>query len=125
MGKAILAHLPDDRVERIVERSGLPSKTDKTIVDLPRLKRELERTRQAGYGMADQEDVDNLRAVGAAILNFQDVPVAGLAISALSSQMDDRRMAELGAGVREAAAAISEQLGSAYYGYGDRLHRVE
>ncbi len=111
VGKAILAHLPENQAEHIVHRCGLPAQTQHTITAWDELKHDLARIREQGYGIADQEDVENLRAVGAAILNLEGLPIAGLAISTLVSQMDDRRMAILGQAVRDTAARISEQLG--------------
>ncbi len=111
VGKAILAQLPDNQVERIAHEVGLPAQTPRTITDLDRLKKELGRVREMGYGIADQEDVENLRAVGAAILDFQGVPIAGLAISALAWQMNDERLAVLGKAIGETAMHIGEQLG--------------
>ena len=114
VGKAMLAYLPQNQVERIAHDCGLAAQTPRTITNLNELKKELERVCEMGYGVADQEDVENLRAVGAAILDFQGIPVAGLAISALASQMDDARMAVLGQAIHETAAQISEQLGSTH-----------
>jgi len=42
MGKAILAHLPRERTERIIERHGLPARTENTITDRAALSSELE-----------------------------------------------------------------------------------
>jgi len=111
VGKAILSHLPWERVEHIIRTCGLEAKTTRTITDPQQLRTELARVRERGYGTADQEDVENLRAVGAAILDFQGLPVGGLAISALVSQMSDERMVLLGAAIRDTCTRVSEQLG--------------
>jgi len=42
-GKAILAHLPDERVEAIIEQHGLSAVTEETITDIDALFEELER----------------------------------------------------------------------------------
>jgi DNA-binding IclR family transcriptional regulator len=63
-GKAILSELPSVHVERILDRWGLPAVTDATITDREELARELERTRERGYAVNDQESVEGLRAVG-------------------------------------------------------------
>lgn len=111
VGKAIMAHLPSDQVDFIVRTRGLEACTTHTITHLADLEKELERVRKLGYGIADQEDNENLRAVGAVILNFQGIPIGGLAISDLVSQMNDKRMRMLGKALSETAAKISEQLG--------------
>lgn len=62
-GKAILSALPDTRVEEILDRWGLPAETAHTITDRAELLDELERTRERGYAVNDQESVEGLRAV--------------------------------------------------------------
>jgi DNA-binding IclR family transcriptional regulator len=68
MGKAILAQLPDERVDEIVDRRGLPQMTDSSIVDRDALDEELEQIRQQGFALDKGEHVKRLRGVGAAVL---------------------------------------------------------
>ncbi len=68
MGKAILAQLPDGRVDEIIDRHGLPSITDSSIVDRDALDEELARIRQRGFALDRGEHIPRLRGVGAAIL---------------------------------------------------------
>ncbi|WP_158093583.1 IclR family transcriptional regulator [Halorubrum sp. SD683] len=68
MGKAILAELPRERVDEIIERHGLPEMTDSSIVDREALDEELERIREQGFALDRGEHVKRLRAVGAAVL---------------------------------------------------------
>jgi DNA-binding IclR family transcriptional regulator len=63
-GKAILAELPDDHVENILDEWGLPAQTDQTITDREALFHELERVREGGIAFTDEEYVDGLREVG-------------------------------------------------------------
>jgi IclR family acetate operon transcriptional repressor len=68
VGKAILAELPDDRVDEIIDRHGLPPITDSSIVDRETLDEELSRIRQRGYALDRGEHIQRLKGVGAAIL---------------------------------------------------------
>ena len=110
-GKAILARLPKSELERVVRVHGLIPKTGRTIVDHEQLQFELEKVRRMGYGTADSEDVEGVRAVGTAILDFQGRPIGGLASSGLLPHMSDSRMALLGDALAETAAQVSAQLG--------------
>ena len=67
-GKAILAHLPADRLGEIVDESGLPPATDRTITARDRLERELEAIRERGVSFNDRESHDRIRAVGTPIV---------------------------------------------------------
>lgn len=68
-GKAILAHLPDEAVDEIVDRHGLPAKTANTITDRDALAEELERTRERGYALNLSEDLTGIHAVGVPVVH--------------------------------------------------------
>lgn len=72
-GKAILAHLPDERVERVLDRHGLPAVTPSTITDRGRLLEELETIRERGYAYDDEERLEGLRCVAAPVIVDDDV----------------------------------------------------
>ena len=63
-GKAILAHLPDDEVDRIIAEQGLPRRTENTITDPDRLREELARIRERGYALNLSEDLEGVHAIG-------------------------------------------------------------
>ncbi|WP_255191382.1 IclR family transcriptional regulator [Natronobeatus ordinarius] len=67
-GKAILAHLPEDRLEAIVAGRELPPATDRTITAREQLQRELEEIRERGVSFNDRESHDRIRAVGTPIV---------------------------------------------------------
>jgi IclR family acetate operon transcriptional repressor len=64
VGKAILAELPETRVNEILDRWGLPAETEYTITDREALMEDIERTNERGYSVNDQEAVEGLRSVG-------------------------------------------------------------
>jgi DNA-binding IclR family transcriptional regulator len=66
-GKAILAHLPDERVHEIVDRHGLPARTEHTITERDALFAELDRVREEGVAYNDEETTAGLRSVGAPV----------------------------------------------------------
>ncbi|KYH25627.1 putative HTH-type transcriptional regulator ArcR [Halalkalicoccus paucihalophilus] len=80
-GKALLAELPDDRVEVVIERWGLPAHTENTITDRTALEDDLSLTRERGYAVAEEEYVDGLCAVGVAVSNPDGSPLGALGMS--------------------------------------------
>ncbi|MEY7851742.1 IclR family transcriptional regulator [Natrarchaeobius sp. A-rgal3] len=80
-GKAILAHLPTDRVDEVLGESGLPAVTERTITSRDRLEEELEAIRDRGVSFNDRESHEQIRAVSAPIVVdgtvFGAVSVAG------------------------------------------------
>ncbi|WP_336023798.1 IclR family transcriptional regulator [Halobellus salinisoli] len=72
-GKAILAYLPDDRVEEILDEHSLEQRTDQTITDLDVLARELEEIRETGYAVDWDEQVVGMGMAAVPILIDEQV----------------------------------------------------
>lgn len=81
LGKAILAHLPQEQVSAILDRHGMPALTDNTITDEATLFEDLERVREEGIAYDDEERLKGLRCVAAPILDENDHPVAAVSVS--------------------------------------------
>lgn len=75
-GKAILAHLPENRVKTIIDTHGLPAMTENTVTDPERLCAELETIRERGCSFDDSEQIDGIRCVGVPI-HMEDGTVQG------------------------------------------------
>lgn len=73
LGKSILAHYPEERVEEIIDRNGLPAATENTITSREELFDELETIRERGYAFDDEERIDGLRCVAAPIMDDDEV----------------------------------------------------
>lgn len=67
-GKAILAHLPEERVEEILDEYGLPALTERTITDRDELFAELEEIRERGFALNEGGRILGGNAVGAPII---------------------------------------------------------
>lgn len=88
-GKAILAALPDSRVEEIIDSHGLPARTENTITDRAELFEELTEIRDRGVAFNDKESIEGLRAVGS-VINAPDGNVLGaLSVSGPAHRMQD------------------------------------
>ncbi|WP_339106188.1 IclR family transcriptional regulator [Haloterrigena salinisoli] len=85
-GKLILAYLPDERVEEIIARHGLPELTPNTITDPDELKAELEQIRADGIAINDKETVNGLRAIAAPVLG-DDTIYGGISISGPANRL--------------------------------------
>jgi len=92
-GKAILAHLSEDRVRTILDRQGLVERTDTTIVDRSELFSDLEAVRERGYATNDGENVEGWRAVASPILHEGDV-LGSIAASGPAHRLRDERFTE-------------------------------
>lgn len=68
-GKAILAHLSDERVQEILDHTGLPQRTENTITDRETLMEELETIRQSEVAYNYMEDFTGIRGVAVPLQN--------------------------------------------------------
>ncbi len=110
VGKAILAHQPDDIVRRVVA-AGLERFTETTITDEDALQAELELTRARGYAVDNGEHQPGLRCVGAPIRNQAGAVFAGISVSAPAWQLPVAEVDELNKVVIYHANLISQRLG--------------
>ena len=107
LGKAILAHLPTERVDTIVQRHGLPALTENTITDRDVLAQELADIRKRGIAFDDGERLNGLRSVGAAILGPDGEVLGAISVAGPTSRLrDDRFRKELPDVVRSAVNVI-------------------
>lgn len=87
LGKAILAHLGERRVDEIVDRHGLPKFTERTITTREELFDELARVRERGYAIDDEEKIEGLRCVAAPVRTSSEV-LGAVSVSGPSSRME-------------------------------------
>ncbi len=112
LGKALLAALPASDVQALLGPGPYDGYTPNTIVQAEDMARDLERTRSRGYAIDDEESVEGLRCVGAAIVNHGGAAEYALSVSGPKSRMPYQRTEEIGAALVKAAAAISHSLGA-------------
>jgi DNA-binding IclR family transcriptional regulator len=107
LGKAILAHLPTERVDEIVDQHGLPAATDQTVTDREELESQLETVRERGVAFDDEERLPGLRCVAAPILSNDDRVLGAISISGPSHRLQGERFRdELSERVLETANVI-------------------
>lgn len=92
LGKAILAELPREEVDRIVREHGLPERTENTITDLNGLCQNLDETASRGYAIDDEENIPGVRCIGAAVNVPGTETIGALSISGPSQRMADKRV---------------------------------
>jgi DNA-binding IclR family transcriptional regulator len=86
-GKAILAHLPDERVDEIVTRRGLEAATAQTITDREALNEDLERIRARGYAFNREESVRGVHAVGAPVRDESGTAIGAISVAGPANRL--------------------------------------
>jgi len=111
VGKALTAHIPQQRLEKILSERGMEKRTPKTITTIPRLLKELEKVRAQGYAVDDEENNMGARCVGAPIFNQSGAIEGALGLSGTINQVNAHTMPRILEALKDAARHISMQLG--------------
>jgi len=111
-GKAMLAHLPRSRVESILDRHGLPARSENTITDRAALFDALDRIRDRGFALNLGEDLEGIHAVGVPLV-FEDAVKGALTIAGPAHRLTEERC-ETELAERLQAAANDVELAIAY-----------
>lgn len=107
LGKAILAHMPADRREAVLDRHGLPTETPNTVTDRDRLNEELEAIRERGVAFDGEERAEGIRCVAAPILDNDGGLRGAVSVSGPASRLKgDRFRSEIPEAVTDAATVI-------------------
>jgi len=109
MGKAILAWLPDYRVDEIMRLEGLPARTTKSITDAVAYRAELAITRERGYATEFEEFHYGVNGVAAPVFDSQGTVIASLGIGGPAFRMGEDRIGILGKKCAEVAREIFTQ----------------
>jgi DNA-binding IclR family transcriptional regulator len=111
IGKAILSRLPDEQVEEIISRVGLPKLTETTITDANSLRKELLSYQENGFSIDNSENEQNTYCIGAPILNDKGQVIAACSISNLDANTLGSNLPELSASLLSKAQEISRRMG--------------
>jgi len=111
-GKCLLGFLPEAERERIIGRLTLTRFTRKTITSKDRLREELAEARLKGYALDRGEWMEEMRCIGAPILDQYSYPVAAIWVTGPSTRIPASSFSIIGAQVKEYAWRISDKLAS-------------
>lgn len=106
-GKAILSQMSRGDVEALIQDTGLPRRTRKTITTLTDLELDLEATRRRGYAIDDEEDVEGVFCVAAHFVDRNGKVTGAVSATGIKLDQSARQIEELGHAVQRAANAVS------------------
>lgn len=93
-GKAILAFLPEERVEAILDQHGLPAVTPNTVTDRQTLFDQLDTIRERGYVLSNKEGAVKTQTVAAPVLDVDDNVLGAISVSGPASRIDGTEFGE-------------------------------
>lgn len=111
VGKAMMAHLSKDDLERVIRTKGLPRFTKNTITDKKHLLKELKSVVDKGFSVDNIEHEQGVRCVGAPIRNHKGLVFAAISVTWPSQRLNLNRIPQIAKTVIATANEISRRLG--------------
>lgn len=112
LGKALLAYLPEEQIDKFLAEGQLEPRTVNTIVDPVALKEELKMIRENGYSVDKEELSRGINCIAAPIMNNENKVVAAISISAPKVRINKTTFEFAKKAVVDAARRISKQMGA-------------
>ena len=111
VGKAMLAYMEPNEVGEIWKKSHVRRFTEHTIIDFDGLLGELEKVRERGYALDNEENELGVRCMAASVFDYRGKPKYAFSISAPVSRMTDEKIEGLVGQVKEIRRNLSAKLG--------------
>jgi len=112
LGKAILAYQPISLLKDVISKTNLERVTPKTITNPQILEQELDKIRQRGYSVDDEENVTGVYCIGAPIFSALNRAEAAISISAPVQRLSDpEKREDIGTALIRVAREISIRMG--------------
>jgi DNA-binding IclR family transcriptional regulator len=109
LGKAMLAFLPENEVERILERHPLIRRTSKTITQKKHLLEHLASVRERAVALDMEENLTGVICVAAPIFDQSGRVIAGISLSGPASRMEPK-LTQVQEEIRNSAETLSQML---------------
>ena len=110
--RVILANLPEEELDRIIEEKGLSQWTSRSITDPRVLRKDLERIRKQGYALSLEDVTEGAAALGCPVRDWRGEVIAAISISGVSNHFAKDKIPHIVATVKEAANELSQKLGA-------------
>ncbi len=111
VGKALLASLPTVEVREILNRTGLPRRTPRTITSVTALMKDLARIGRRGYAIDDEEDTEGVQCIGACVFDRSGKAAGAISVTGLKQRSRNGNLDRIAATVIRYADRISQELG--------------
>ncbi len=111
VGKILLAHLPRERLDYILQKEKPVQYTDRTIVRKSDLDRELSSIREKGYAIDNEEHEIGVRCVAAPVRNNVSAVCGAVSVSVPTVRLPDKKIPHYRDIIVQAAEEISRRMG--------------
>ncbi len=112
VGKVLVANLPKQSVDAILQQHGLAKRTPKTITTARRFHAELAIVREQGFAVDDEENSLDARCLAVPVFDANGSVIAAIGLSGTVSHLDQGSIPRVAELAREASRRITRQLGN-------------
>ncbi len=109
LGKSILAHSPD-HLEEIISEDLVP-RTPHTVEAPEALREQLERVRNQGFAVDDEENELGVRCVGAPVFDYSGKVIGAISVSGPANRMTQEQCLRWGPLLRDTGLQVSRGMG--------------
>jgi DNA-binding IclR family transcriptional regulator len=110
LGKALIAYVPEEELDLLIRKHGLPRHNENTVTSVRKFKMQLAEIRSKGYAVDAEEDELGLCCVGAPVFNHASQVVASVSAAGTLSQVTQDSLHSLAEKVKKTANAISREM---------------
>ncbi len=111
LGKALIAFIPDDDLDQIIKKTGLPRHTERTITSRDKLLEDLALIKKRGYSLDIAEQQDMIYCIGAPIRDHKGNVIASISMTTTIYDRRSEKIEKLAPLLIHGANKISSNLG--------------
>ena len=108
-GMVLLSKIEEEKAKEIIQKKGLVRYTSKTVTDHRQFLREIEKVKEKGYAMDDEEYIAGVRAVAVPLLSPSSPPAA-LWVVGFTSTLDDQKIKTVIREIQETVKEINQSI---------------
>ncbi len=111
LGKALLSGLRNDEIRQMYSENPFEKITEKTILSIEPLIKEIEQIRKRGWSVDDEENEVGTRCVGAPVFDYRDRVIASVSVAWDIAAHPDLKWEDLKNHAKKCAGDISVKMG--------------
>jgi IclR family KDG regulon transcriptional repressor len=111
LGKTLMAYLPEEQIDELLERYPLTKIASRAVTDPQIFKSHLWEIREKGYTHEDNESVEGMVGIAAPVRNHLGDVVAAVGVTFPSFKANKQMIAETIAQIKETTTTISQAFG--------------
>ena len=112
VGKAILAFLPEEKINEVLTERPMTKFTENTITDPTEMKKHLVEIRNRGVAFDLEEHEEGIQCAAAPLFNYHGNVVGGISVAGPMMRVDEEKLKYLAEEVERVSREISIMLGS-------------